>query len=383
MTVLDRLDTPACGCDARDMLSGLLSMDEALKRIDALARPVRETEALPLAAAHGRVLAEPVRAAEANPRFDNAAMDGYAICSAALTGAPPWRLPVEGRVSAGDSPAALAAADSAVRIFTGAPIPRGADAVVMQEHVRPAGDHILLGARPAPGSHIRKAGEEMQAGDAVLPAGRRLGSPDIAALAAAGCAAPRLRRRIRAGLIVTGNEVAPEAPAPGRIADVNGPMIAAELGRADVDLAGAFHAGDDPEALKDALRRLAGWADLVITTGGVSVGDADLVKPALAALGGQIAFEGVALKPGKPVSAGRLGNALWLGLPGNPVSAFVTWRLFGARLLARLSGDTAAAFRKEDVALRETFDSAIAGMLADGSISAMADKWFQAGDGTE
>ena len=350
MTVLTRLDSPACGCDSRDVLAGLLSIDQAQARIEAEAAPVADTETLPLARAAGRVLAAPVRAATASPRFDNAAMDGYAICTAALTGQGHWRLPVLGRMAAGQGPAEASAEGGAVRIFTGAPIPPGADAVVMQEHVHRTGDHILLRARPAPGSHIRRAGEEMQAGETVLPAGRRLGSRDIAAAAAAGCTTLRLRRRVRVGLVVTGDEVAPDAPGSGRIADVNGPMLAAEMARADVDFAGIFHAGDDLEALRDALARLAGWADLVVTTGGVSVGDADLIKPALAALGGQSLFEGVALKPGKPVSFGRLRSGLWLGLPGNPVSAFVTWRLFGTRLLARLSGDSAAPRRRHVVA---------------------------------
>lgn len=359
MTVTTLLETPACGCDARDMLSGLLPIDQALARIDAAARPVAETETRPLAQALGRVLAAPVHAADPSPRFDAAAMDGYALSTRALKGDDNWRLRVEGRVAAGQTPSTAAVCGVATRIFTGAPIPSGADAVVMQEHVQREGDDILLHARPAPGSHIRRAGEEIQAGAMVLPAGRRLDSRGIAAAAAAGCAAPVLRRRLRVGLIVTGNEVAPDvagdevapdATGDGRIADVNGPMLAAELARPDIEMAGVFHAGDDMAALGAALARLAGRADLVITTGGVSVGDFDMVKPALTAQGGQILFEGVALKPGKPVSFGRLGNALWLGLPGNPVSAFVTWRLFGTRLLARLSGDATAPRRRHVVA---------------------------------
>ncbi|WP_417241229.1 molybdopterin molybdotransferase MoeA [Celeribacter halophilus] len=222
MTIHQAIASPGCGCDSRDMLHSLVSIDEALARIAAHTPPVGQTEAVPLGRAVGRILAQPVQARAAAPSFDNAAMDGYALATSTLVGPGPWELRVVARVAAGQAGAAPLAGGEAARIFTGAPVPDGADAVVMQEDVLREGEVIRLSRRPAPGQNIRRAGSDM-------------------------------------------------------------------------------------------------------------------------ALGGELLFSGVAIKPGKPVSAGRIGGAFWLGLPGNPVSAFVTWQLFGMALVRALAGERGGA----------------------------------------
>ncbi|REC55162.1 molybdopterin molybdenumtransferase MoeA [Rhodosalinus sediminis] len=343
MTAIDRLIGPGCGCDAGEGAGAAISLDAALERIAAHAAPVAGTEALSPAAAAGRILARPVAARAAAPPFDNAAMDGYAVATRALSGEGPWWLAVTDRVTAGQGAPAPLPGAMAARIFTGAPIPPGADAVVMQEHVHREGDAIRIDARPAPGLNLRRAGEDMAAGQLVLDAGRRLGPREIAAAAAAGADRLHVRRPLRVALMVTGDEVQPAGvarAAAAAIPDVNTPMLAAALAGPAVELVAVAHGGDDRAALTRRIADLAARADLVVTTGGLSVGEADHVAPALAALGAEVCFAGVAIKPGKPVAFGRLGAATWLGLPGNPLAAFVSWHLFGRALLRRLAGQT-------------------------------------------
>jgi len=276
------------------------------------------------------------------PPFDNAAMDGYAVVTSGLTGRGPWLLPVVQRVPAGHGAPDPLRGVTAARILTGAPVPDGADAVMMQEAVIRDGDHIRLDARPAAGSNIRHAGSDMDAGARVLDVGCCLGPPEIAACAAAGAGVVRVRPRPRVALLVTGDEVrnAGAARSAAQIWDVNTPMLAAALTGAGLDLVATGHGADNPEGLTRQLADMAAHVDLVVTTGGISVGDADHVKPALACLGAEVLFSGVAIKPGKPVSFGRLGDAAWLGLPGNPLSAFVTWQVFGTALTRALTGET-------------------------------------------
>lgn len=353
MTLFDPIDTNSCGCDAPARLKGLLSIDAALAVIAEATHPVADTETLPLARAKGRVLAEPVAARANVPPFDNAAMDGYALTCAVLQGDGPWDLPVSGRIAAGEGSGRLAPG-SAARIFTGAPLPPGADAVVMQEEAERTGDRIRLLRCPMPGQNIRRTGEDMAAGAEVLPAGRRIGPREIAACAAAGMASVTVRRNLRVALLVTGDEVrqAGEGLAAAQIWDVNTPMLTACLSAPGIDLIAVEHGADTPLALRAQLARMAESADLIVTTGGISVGEEDHVKPALAALGGCLRFSGVAIKPGKPVSFGSLGRAQWLGLPGNPVSALVTWQLFGSALLQALTGQAQGTCRRH-VALAE------------------------------
>ena len=351
MTIHQTVASPGCGCDSQDVLHAPIGIDEALARIAANVVPVDRTEALPLDHAFGRVLAQPVRSLSMSPAFDNAAMDGYAIATSALTGAGPWGLPVVARVPAGQAATTPVAETVAVRIFTGAPIPSGADAVVMQEDVLRDGNVIHLSRRPEPGRNIRRAGSDMASGATILNKGRRLGAKEIAACAAAGAGVLRVRRRLRVALLVTGDEVrrAGGARDAAQIWDVNTPMLTAGLSAADVDVVASGHGADNLAGLVRQLGDMAAQADLVITTGGISVGEEDHVKPAVMALEGEILFSGVAIKPGKPVSVGRIGKAHWLGLPGNPVSAFVTWQVFGLALLRALGGEGPAPTRRHVV----------------------------------
>ena len=341
MTIQQAIASTGCGCDSQNMLHSLISIDEALARIAAHSAPVGRTEAVALDSAVGRILSQPVRSRSMAPAFNNAAMDGYAIATSALIGAGPWVLPVVARLPAGQAVTTSLAGAVSARIFTGAPIPPGADAVVMQEDVLRDGNVIQLSHRPAPGQNIRLAGSDMAEGVTVMDKGRRLGPREIAACAVAGAGILRVRRKLRVALLVTGDEVrrAGDERAAAQIWDVNTPMLTASLVAAGVDFVASAQGADSLEGLTRQLDEMAAQADLVITTGGISVGEEDHVKPAFAALGGETLFSGVAIKPGKPVSFGRIGTAFWIGLPGNPVSAFVTWQVFGMALIRCLAGE--------------------------------------------
>jgi molybdopterin molybdotransferase len=342
MTIIRRIDGESCGCDRLTDQTALISVDEALERLARKARAISQTEQVPLAQATGRVLSQSVRALGMAPPFDNAAMDGYAINTMALVGAGPWDLKVAGRIAAGQVTGIDMPSTVAVQIFTGAPVPAGADAVVMQEDVRRNADTIRVERLITRGSNIRRAGEDMTAGKTLLQVGRSLTAKDIAVCAAAGHETVHVTRRIRVVLLVTGDEVfqAGQARGAAGIWDVNTPMLSAAMATPDIEFCGAHVAADTRSALCAQLKKLAGCADLIVTTGGISVGEEDHVKPALSDLGATICFSGVALKPGKPVSFGHLRGAQWLGLPGNPVSAYVTWQLFGTALRAALAGKT-------------------------------------------
>ncbi|MAC76437.1 MAG: molybdopterin molybdenumtransferase MoeA [Rhodobacteraceae bacterium] len=345
MTLHQAIASPGCGCDRQDMLHALVSIDEALARIAAHASPVGRTEAVQVGSALGRTLALPVRSRSMSPAFDNAAMDGYVIKTSALTGPGPWVLPVVARIPAGQETTTSVAGAVAARIFTGAPISGGADAVVMQEDVLRDGDFIHLSRRPQPGLNIRRAGSDLARGVNVLDTGQRLGPKEIAVCAAAGAGIVRVRRRLRVALLVTGDEVrrAGGAREAAQIWDVNTPMLEASLARAGIEIVASAHGADNLSGLVHQLGQMAAQADLVITTGGISVGEEDHVKPAVMALGGETLFSGVAIKPGKPVTLGRIGKAHWLGLPGNPVSAFVTFQVFGTALIRSLTGEATGA----------------------------------------
>lgn len=326
--------------DACDGAGGLVSLEDAVARAVGLAAPVAEVETLPLAAAIGRVLATEVTSPLPLPPFDNAAMDGYALATADLAGEGPWLLPVAGRVPAGAATAPARPRGAALRILTGAPVPPDCDAVVMQEHVTRRGDAILLDARPRPGQNIRRRGEDLAEGAAILPAGRTVGPREAAAIAAVGAASVAVRRRIRVAFFCSGDElVAPGAPlAPGQIYNSNRYALLAALAQPWIETIDLGAVGDDPDALGAALGVAAGWADLVVTTGGVSVGEEDHMPRVVAAAGGTLAVVKVAIKPGKPLTLGRVGGAIYLGLPGNPVAAHVGWSLIGARIADRLAG---------------------------------------------
>lgn len=338
MTVLQFSDHDGCGCSSADVTDRLLTIDQALDAIARIAAPVPDKQVLDLALAKGRVLADPVVATAMAPPFDNSAMDGYAVSTRDLAGDGPWTLPLQDRLAAGDNRSLTLAPGQAIRIFTGAKVPAGADAVVIQEVAEADRDRIAFGARPKPGQHIRRTGDDMHTGEVALAAGTVLGARDIAAAAATGAAAVVVRRDIRVAILVTGEEVQSAGTAldKAHIWDVNTPLLATAIAGPGVEIVAVAHAGDNPRALSRELDRLSRISDLVVTTGGVSVGEEDHMPAAVEQAGGRIEFAGVAMKPGKPVSAGRLGRALWLGLPGNPVSAYVAWTLFGTRALETL-----------------------------------------------
>lgn len=338
MTVLKFADQNGCGCSSADVPEKLLTIDQALDAIGRIATPVPEKQALDLALAKGRVLADPVVATSMAPPFDNSAMDGYAVRSRDLTGDGPWTLSLQDRLPAGDSRALTLAPGHAIQIFTGAKVPAGADAIVIQEVVITGEGFVTFSARPKPGQHIRRIGDDMRTGDVALAAGQTLGARDIAAAAATGAATVAVRRDIRVALLMTGEEVRSAGTAldKAQIWDVNTPLLAAAIARPGVEIIAIAHAGDNQRHLARELDRLSRISDLIVTTGGVSVGEEDHMPAAVKQAGGRIELAGVAMKPGKPVSAGRVGQALWLGLPGNPVSAFVAWTLFGAHMLGCL-----------------------------------------------
>ncbi|ABG32014.1 molybdopterin molybdenumtransferase MoeA [Roseobacter denitrificans] len=341
MTYLPRDMPTGCGCDDLKTTSKWISIDEAFDRISRHVFPIARAETLPIQNAKGRVLANEVCAKGDMPRFDHAAMDGYAVDSTAFAGDGPWLFPVTGRIAAGDAPGTGCASADACRIFTGAPLPERYDSVIMQERAEKIGNLIRFDTRPEPRENVRQRGEEYQSGAAILSAGTVLTPGAIAACASAGHGKVTVHKRVRVALIATGSEVATpgmQELEEGQIWDVNTPMLHALLSRPDVDLNDIIRVKDSLHDIRDAMQSAAENADLVVTTGGVSVGDEDHLHGAVQAAGGSVIFAGVAMKPGKPVTLGRIGNATWLGLPGNPGSAFVTWSIFGEGVLNALSG---------------------------------------------
>jgi len=315
----------------------LLPVAEAQARLLALARPTADVDA-PLTDALGRWLAGPLVALRTQPAADLSAMDGYAIRFAELPG--PWT--VVGESAAGHGHDRPLAPGEAARIFTGAPVPAGADTILVQEEAARDGATLTLAGEGPPrrGAHIRRAGADFAADDILLPAGTKVGPAQIGLAAAAGHASLPVRRRPRIALISTGDElVPPGAPTPGTLLpSSNAPMLAALIAAhtpADVEDRGIVR--DDLPAIVHAFEA-ARDADVIVTTGGASVGDRDLVRPALEQAGATLDFWRIAMKPGKPLLAGRLGDAIVLGLPGNPVSAYVTAWLFLLPLIRHLLG---------------------------------------------
>lgn len=316
----------------------LLTIEQAGARAARLVSPVAESRLIGLAEADGRVLARPLDAPVPLPRFANAAVDGYALRHADLSDDAVTDLPVLGRVAAGQPAAPLRQA-GAIRIFTGAPVPEGADTLVMQEEVRREAERVLIPPGQRLGAHIRPAGEDVAIGARVLEAGHRLRPQDIGLLAALGLSGVEVLRRPRVALFSTGDELAEPGGTlgPAAIHDANRAMLRALLLRAGAEPVDLGILRDDRASLSARLAQAAGDCDLVLTSGGVSVGEEDHVKAVVAALGALDLWR-IAIKPGKPVAVGRIGPTPFLGLPGNPVAVFVTFAFLARPLLARLAG---------------------------------------------
>ncbi|HRA78809.1 MAG TPA: molybdopterin molybdotransferase MoeA, partial [Burkholderiaceae bacterium] len=327
--------------------------DEALAALLAQAAPVDGVETVDTAAASGRVLAADIRSTLDVPPRDNTQMDGYAVRRADLAAATPERpvrLPIAQRIPAGQVGRPLRPGEAA-RIFTGGLIPEGADAIVMQEMAAVDGETVAFSHAPAPGEWIRRAGEDIRSGSVILAAGTRL-SPQATGLAASvGLASLPVRRRVRVACFFTGDELAmPGEPLrPGAIYNSNRYVLGGLLRALGCELVDLGNVPDSLAATRDALRRAARGNDLIVTSGGVSVGEEDHVKPALEAEG-ELSLWQILIKPGKPLAYGRVRrqggdadgdpNAMahFIGLPGNPVSSFVTFVLLVRPFVQRLQG---------------------------------------------
>ena len=331
--------------DERGDRDRLLTLAEAIAAALDVVRPIRETETVPLLEGYGRVLAADLPARLDVPPHDNSAMDGFALYRTDLQADGPTRLPVVGRALAGHPYVGIAPRGAALRITTGAVIPTGPDAVIMQEQCAVASDEsgIVIEAKAAarlkPGENIRRRGEDVQAGTMLLPGGLRLRPQDVSLAAGQGIAALTVRRRPRVAVASTGDELYEPGTAlpPGAIHESNRYALIGLLRRLGCAVSDLGILRDQRDVVLPALRDAAAAHDVLLTSGGVSVGTADLVKDVIAELG-TIEFWRLAVKPGKPVTFGRIRDCLVLGLPGNPVSVMVSFLLFARPLLLKLMG---------------------------------------------
>jgi len=320
----------------------MLTVDQALQRLLAAVRPIATVEHVDTMQATGRVLAAPIISSINVPEHDNSAMDGYAVRAAdCATGEA--RLPVSQRIPAGAVPQPLAAG-TAARIFTGAPIPPGADAVVMQEQAEAAEGAVLIRHRPREGEWVRRAGEDIRAGSTILESGTRLRPQETGLIASVGVPRIAVHRRLRAAVFFTGNELAnPGEPLrKGAIYNSSRYTLTSLLRGLGCEVTDLGNIEDTLAATRDALRRAADGHDLIMTSGGVSVGEEDHVKPAVEAEG-RLDMWKIAMKPGKPLAFGWVrrpggGEAAFLGLPGNPVSSFICLLLFVRPFVLRMQG---------------------------------------------
>jgi molybdopterin molybdotransferase len=331
---------------------GMLGVDEALAQLLAGATPVTDVEQVATLEATGRILARPQRSTMDVPPMDNSAMDGYAIRLSDLqTGRP---LPVRQKIMAGSVGKPLEPG-TAARIFTGAPIPPGADAVVMQEHTAVEGDAVSIKTKPKPGDWVRYVGSDVKKGGEILPAGKRLAPQDTGLAASVGIKTLPVYRKVRLGLFFTGDElVMPGEPLPpGRIYNSNRFTLRGLAHVFGCETRDYGIVPDSLEATREVLRRAAAECDVIVTSGGVSVGDADFVKPAVEAEGRLLMWR-IAMKPGRPLAFGSIKDSHLIGLPGNPVSSFVTFLIFVRPFLLKTQGLVDVA--PKSIAARADFD---------------------------
>lgn len=317
-----------------------LTVAQARERLRAEVAPVGTIERLALRAALGRVLAEDVRSPIDVPSHTNSAVDGYALRAEDLPRAGQATLRCIGTALAGRPLEAPIGRGECARVMTGAPLPPGADTVIMQEHAERSGERVTIGARHRPGENVRAAGEDLARGEIALATGRRLQPADLGLLASIGRAEAGVYRRPRVAFFSTGDELRSigEPLGPGLIYDSNRYTLWGMLTRLGVEAIDLGVVRDTREAVRGALRAAAASADAVLTSGGVSVGEADCVKEALAALG-RVGFWQVAMKPGRPLAFGRIGDAAFFGLPGNPVAVMVSFYQFVEPALRRIAGE--------------------------------------------
>lgn len=360
----------------------MMSVDEAVGIIAARVTAVHDVEAVSLSRADGRILAGDIPAPLPLPPFTNSAVDGYAVRSRDLPQAGEQAFSVTGRIQAGALAGEAIQPGQAVRIFTGAPMPDGADTVFMQEDVRVDDDgRVVLPAGLKRGANVRPAGEDIALGYAALKAGRRLRPQDVALAAAFGLTHVEVIRRIRVAVFSTGNElVSPGTPrAPSQLFDSNRFMLAAMLARLGCEVSDLGILRDDRVSLADGLKKVAGSHDLILTTGGVSTGEEDHVKASVESVGTLVLWR-MAIKPGRPVAMGIIGGTPFIGLPGNPVASFVTFvhvvrptilALAGAALQPLVPMPVRAAFAYKKKVGRREYVRVVLRRAGDGALEAV------------
>ena len=331
----------------------LITVEQALSHMLDLASAIEETEIINIENASGRVLAEALESTINVPGYDNSAMDGYAVRSAECAEAG-VTLKVSQRIPAGQTGVKLETA-TAARIFTGAPVPEGADAVVMQELCQQQGGEVCINASVKAGENIRRAGEDIDKGDVILEAGTRIRPQEQGLIASVGVADISVKRKLRVATFFTGDELVEPGNelAQGQIYNSNRYTLKGLLQSAGCEVIDLGIVPDTLEATLDVLKRATANADLVLTSGGVSVGEEDYVRIALEQLG-ELTMWRINMKPGKPVAFGHVDNTLFIGLPGNPVSVFVTFLIFARPLILKMQG-AQSAFANE-LSIRSGFE---------------------------
>jgi len=330
-------DTSSCVSNAPESLA--LSAAEARDRMVAEVVPISGREFLPVRSALGRILAADIVAPHDVPAHDNSAMDGYAVRFDSLAKEGETKLTVVGTAFAGGAFSGLVGKGQAVRIMTGAVLPAGADTVVVQEVTRVEADAVFVPVGQRQGQNTRRAGEDLAHGAVALPAGKRIGPAELGLIASLGVAEVEVKRRLRVAFFSTGDELASigKPLAPGEVYDSNRYTLHGLLTRLGADIIDMGVVPDQPEVLEATLAEAAQVADAIITTGGVSVGEADFVREILEKLG-EVRFWKLNIKPGRPMAFGKVGNAWLFGLPGNPVAVMVSYTQFALDALLRLSG---------------------------------------------
>lgn len=338
MPGLLQTQTDACLAPAR---WHLVSVEQALAIGLAEAQPIAETELINLSTVTGRILAQPIKADAPLPRFDYSAMDGYAIDTSSLSADIPNRLKVTGSIAAGRTIGNPVLRNGcAFRILTGAPIPAGANTVVAQEDVRREGDRIVLSRAPRPGDNIRRRGEDVGPGDSLIEAGTAIGPLQAGVAAACGYPDVRVFRRLRVAMFTTGSELRQpgENIQPGEIYDANRFILRSLLAKPWIEIVDLGSCVDKPSKLRAVFQTAAARADVILSAGGISVGDEDHVVGAFQLCGGKVWVRKVAIKPGKPLVLGKMADAIYIGLPGNPGALFTTFKIIVEQILGARAG---------------------------------------------